>query len=476
MSPRAKSAAAALLCLTLTITAMATLGLNWTLRLIAQELIDTAEGAGAGIYERIRVSLLQAGDDPVKSLQDDVELQNFLRTLRASQGRVIFAQVETAGGEVIPSAEEGTANWISKGAPSIEDLRRELRAPIPLALLSTLWGSRTFVFRRPALYDGHDLGIISVGVSSALMADNVRAQTGVLAGGAILTLGLTWLVFRLFASRPSTAFESSGAGAAGEPIRARVRKRHLLPWAIARIGTLPEPFGASDGNVGVAQNSLVELLESIRDGALMVDGRGVVGFANSKARLLLGPQAAMPGKSIRDALGGEHPIVQILEAAIAGPARPQHVQLRLYGSQNRFGAITVSTFPVNHGLVVLLGEPAPIDEMQDDSWTSTVTGGSHSKGAARRSGLVEITVSEQGKVGIHPRYLRELLDLYFATHDQASGPALVLRAQELHRGINRQQVDNDPVIARVRLDLASAQGIQPVMPTSNGVALAQSEA
>jgi len=454
MSPRAKSAAAAWLCLTLATAGMAALGLDRALCLIARDLIDTADEVSAGIYQQIRVPPLEAGADPLKSLQDDIELQRFLRISQASRRSLVYAQIENADGHVILSADQAS-NWSPKRASSIEDLRRQLRSRIPLALLPALWSPRTFVYRRPVLFDGHDLETINVGISSALMAEDVRAQTGVLAGGAILTLGLTWLVFCLLASRLTGAREILGAGAATEPI---VRKRHR--WTIPGLGGPPRPLGASDSSdAAAAQDSLVELLDSIRDGALTIDGRGVVGFANSKARYLLGPQAAMPGKSIRNALGSEHPMVQILEAAIAGPVKSQHVQLNVYGSQDRFGPITVSTFPVNreHGLVVLLGEPIPIDQMQD--YDSFPADAARPNGTARQSALVEITVSEHGKVGIHPRYLRELLDLYFAAHNEASGRALLSRAQELHRGVSRQQADDDQVIARLRLAVAPADSI-----------------
>jgi PAS domain-containing protein len=457
MSPRAKSAAA-WLCLTLATAGMAALGLDRALCLIARDLIDTADEVSAGIYQQIRVPSLEAGADPLKSLQDDIELQRFLRISRALRRSLVYTQIENADGRVILSADQAAPDWISKKESSIEDLRRQLRSRIPLALLPALWSPRTFVYRRPVLFDGHELETINVGISTALMAEDVRAQTGVLAGGAILTLGLTWLVFCLIASRLTGARDILGAGAAAEPI---VRKRHR--WKIPGLGGPPKPLGASDGsNAAAAQDSLLELLDSIHDGALTIDGRGVVGFANSKARYLLGPQAAIPGKSIRNALGNEHPLIQILEAAIAGPVKSQHVQLNVYGSQNRFETVTVSTFPVNReqGLVVLLGEPIPIDQMQDycgDLFLAETT--AQPNGSARHSALVEITVSEQGKAGIHPRHLRELLDLYFAEHNDACGRALLSRAQELQRAISRQQVDDDQVIARLRLAVASAQSI-----------------
>ena len=440
MSPRAKSAAAALLCLTLAIAAMAALGLSCALGLIARDLIDTADGVGAEISQQIRVSLLQAGADPLKSLRDDVELQRFLWTSRALRRNLVYAQIETADGHVILTAERGSANWVPKSASSIEDLRGQSRSPIPLALLPSLWSPHIFALRRPVLYDGQSLGMINVGVSSVFVADDVRALARILAWCGVVTLGLTWLAFCLLAGR------------------------------------LPQPATLEAGDRSRAGDGLVELLASLRDGALTIDRQGVVGFANSKARYLLGPQAAMAGKPIRNGLGSEHPMVQIVEAAIAGPAKAQHLHLDIYGSQSRLGTVTVSTFPVSHdnGLVVLLGEPAAIDEVQDGPWPSSSANGSQPNGAPRHAGLVEITLSQQGNLGIHPRYLRELLDLYFSTarNGEQSGSALVSRALELHRGIGQQQAGDDQVIARIRLPVGSAPPAASAMETVDKGALA----
>jgi hypothetical protein len=475
MSPRARPAAAALLCLSLAIAAMAAVGLSCALRLIAQNLIDTAEGAGAEIYQQTGVPLRQAGADPVKSLRDDVELQRFLGTSRASRRSLVYARVETDDGQMVLTAERGATNRLPGNKFPIEDLRRQLRSPLPLALLPALWSPHTFVLRRPISYDGHNFAAIDVGVSTAFMADDLRAQFRVLAWSAIPTLGLTWLAFCLLASRSQTG-DSLRPITANHLIEAGLPDGQQARWNISRPGKSPETFtAADDAGVALVQDSLLELLDSIGDGALTIDPRGVVGFANAKARYLLGDRAAMPGQSLGTALGSQHPLVQILEAALAGPARPQHVQLDVFGSRNRFGPITVSAFPAGHdrGLVVLLGEPAPIDELQDGSLLSSE--GSPPNGAPRHSALVEITVSEQGKLGIHPSSLRELLDLYFATpNSEASGPALVSRALELHRGID-QQVDRDQVIARIRLPVSSAQNIQ-ALGSSDAVTLAQSRA
>ena len=423
MSPRAKSTAAALLCLTLAIAAMAAVGLSCVLSLIARDLIDSADGVGAEIYQKIGVALRQAGADPVKSLRDDAELQRFLWTSRALRRNLVYAQIETAEGQVILTAERGSSNWVPKQASSIEELRRQSLSPIPLALLPSLWSPHIFALRRPVLYDGQSLALINVGVSSVFVADDVRVQARILACCGVVTLGLTWLAFCLL------------------------------------TGRRPQPAAFEAGDRSSTGDSLVELLASLRDGAFTIDGQGVVGFANSKACYLLGPEAVSPGKPVRNGLGSEHPIVQIVEAAIAGPARAQHLHLDIYGSENRFGTMTVSTFPLSHdnGLVVLLGEPAAIDEIQDGPWHLSQPDDSQPKAAPRRADLVEITLSQRGNLGIHPRYLRELLDLYFSTarDGEQSGLALVSRALELHAG--QQQVGDDQVIARIRLPVGSPQ-------------------
>ncbi|GEM_PF-3847649 len=475
MSSRARPAAAALLCLTLAISAMAALGLSCALHLLTANLIDTAEGIAAGIDRQIQISLRQAGsgDDPVKSLHDSVELQRLLTTLLALRSGLVYVQMETANGQALWSAERG-ANSIPQEASSLDDLRRRSRSPMALALLPALWSPHTFELRRPVLGGGRNLGTIDVGVSTASMVDGVHAQTWLMIWGGGLTIGLAWLAFCLLAG-PSTTRDGLRPGAADNLIEAGLRKGRRLHGAAYPAGRSPEPAGRSDSSdATITQNILVELLDSIGDGALTIDGRGMVGFANSKAHLLLGAAAAMPGKTIRDALGSEHPMVQILEAAAAGPARPQHLQINAYGSHNRLATINVSTFPANHerGLVVLLGEPTPIDEMPEGFPNAVQPRGPFYHGA-----LVEITVSEKGIRGIDRGNLRELLDSYFASHDgEASGLALVAQAQELHRAISAEragaeQMHKDRVLARIRLPVGSAQDIHTTVEPSDPAAL-----
>jgi two-component system phosphate regulon sensor histidine kinase PhoR len=171
----------------------------------------------------------------------------------------------------------------------------------------------------------HPLGYVRVSLTTRSLDEIVRgAQRDVLASGLLALLGALALAF-LFArsvSQPVVELRDvARAIAAGDLAR---RPALSAPGEIGDLATalhrMAEQLATRLDALEADDQLMTAVLESLEEGVLAVDERGMVIRINQRARTLLGVQAPLP--FARELLPREHTLREAIEQASVGTSMP----------------------------------------------------------------------------------------------------------------------------------------------------------
>jgi len=171
----------------------------------------------------------------------------------------------------------------------------------------------------------HPLGYVRVSLTTRSLDEIVRgAQRDVLASGLLAVLGALALAF-LFArsiSQPVVELRDvARAIAAGDLTR---RPALSAPGEVGDLATalhrMAEQLATRLDALEADDQLMTAVLESLEEGVLAVDERGMVIRINQRARALLGVQAVLP--FARELLPREHTLREAIEQASIGTSMP----------------------------------------------------------------------------------------------------------------------------------------------------------
>jgi signal transduction histidine kinase len=171
----------------------------------------------------------------------------------------------------------------------------------------------------------HPLGYVRVSLTTGSLQEIVRgAQRDVLASGLLALLGALALAF-LFSrsiSQPVVELRDvARAIAAGDLAR---RPALSAPGEVGDLATalhrMAEQLATRLDALEADDQLMTAVLESLEEGVLAVDDRGMVIRINQRARTLLGVQAPLP--FARELLPREHTLREAIEQASVGTSMP----------------------------------------------------------------------------------------------------------------------------------------------------------
>ena len=371
MSFRAKLALIFAALLIVAVTAISALEFERTARMMVANLSDTGVSLVNQIFEQMRVSLGQHHGDPVATLRTDPSIASSLRSAQAFTKGVVYARIEGVDGSLIAGTPASTDSLVIR---PFEELSGRLNGW--LSRLRPLWGDKVYEISRPIEMNGKPFAVIKVGLSTALIEQEVHATLKGIATVAIIGLILALIggvVAGAFFLRPVAAI-ASGVDelAAGRgDIRVKVA-------AHDEFGTLAEKFNQLSRRIKndraqweTERGQFFNIFRSITDALLLLDARGHVLFANGEAQGKLGLPAGglSDGRPLNMLLGKDHPLNRMIENAYVIGSEVRDVAMEL-GRGATALRVLVSIFslgqgPEPPGLLVIVRDLEPVQELEN---------------------------------------------------------------------------------------------------------------
>jgi signal transduction histidine kinase len=253
---------------------------------------------------------------------------------------------------------------------SITQLKRSASGWLPLAGVAQFWHADVYEVRRPVLANGRPLATISVGVTTALVAERLHRLLMLVLGMAVADTLAAWFLVSLVTGRISVrlaqivdSYQALAGGAGGSAIEVNPRDE---------IDTLTDKFNELSQRVRTERTQLAtrdhlfDVVRSMRDAIIMLDGSGSILFANVRACETLGLAIdKVEGIALSSVLGEAHSLVGLTVSAMATGAEARDVTVELPGEVSylaTFFKLGRGRNPA--GLLILLRDLRPVIELE----------------------------------------------------------------------------------------------------------------
>ena len=271
----------------------------------------------------------------------------------------------------------GTSGDAVSAAPPrpFADLRRAASRWSPLARIHPLWGEHVYEISSPVEINQHPFAFIKVGLSTALIATEVRRAVanvlfiaiavlvisllGALLAGALLlapVAAITAEVERLAAGRDSTSLLIRGR----DELSALARKFNELSHRVRSDRVQWED----------ERGRFINIFRSIDDAVLLLDSAGIVRFSNDDAQGRLGLPAGglAQGKALSALIGESHPLVRVVRTARAAGTELRDVAIEEGRGKDK-SRLLVSIFPLGGdsaraGQLVIVRDLDPVQRLE----------------------------------------------------------------------------------------------------------------
>jgi signal transduction histidine kinase len=346
---------------------------NHAVGLMVGSLGDSGDLLINQTYEQIRTALEHSQGDPVAVLRKDRSLAALLASSRAFGKAIVYARVVTLNGDLVA----GTGGDAVTGAaprPFVE-LRRAASRWSPLARIRPLWGEHVYEISSPVDLNQRPFALIKVGLSTALIATEVRRAVShvvfiALAVMVISLLGALLAGALLLAPVAAITAEVERLAAGRDSGSLLVRGRDELSALASKFNELSTRVRSDRVEWEDERGRFINIFRSIDDAVLLLDPGGIVRFSNDDAQGRLGLPAGglAQGKALSALIGESHPLVRML-----GTARGAGTELRDVAIEEGHGKdksrLLVSIFPLGGdaaraGQLVIARDLEPVQELE----------------------------------------------------------------------------------------------------------------
>ncbi|MGA7871980.1 MAG: ATP-binding protein, partial [Candidatus Binatus sp.] len=324
----------------------------------------------AQIFEQVRLALSQGEGDVPAALRGSEPLRRLLDSTVAFGPAVVSAQIVGNDGTVIVAANGDGEGKPALTLPSVRELDDQASRWLLFMSLPSLLTAKVYEARRQVDINNRPAVTISIGVTTALIADQARRLLVVIVATAALVIAAAMLVVLLIANRIleqlavlTRGFEQLAAGKS--PSEMRVSGTGELSTLAEKFNELSRQVREDRSRLDSDQAHLFDVVRSIQDAVVLLDANGVVLFANKEAQERLAPKnSALEGASLASALDPGHPLLALVQSTVAG-TEAHDVPLALPAG----GTYLVSFFRLGRervpaGLLIVLRDLAPVIELE----------------------------------------------------------------------------------------------------------------
>ncbi len=322
------------------------------------------------IFEQVRLALSEGNGDVATSLRGSEPLRKLLDSTVAFGPAVVAASIVGKDGNVIVAANGDGEGKPALNLPSVRELDEQASQWLLFTSLPSLLTAKVYEARRRVDINGQPAATISVGVTTALIADQARHLLMVIVATAGLVIAAAILAVSLIANRLlgqlavlTRGFEQLAAGKS--PTELKVSGAQELTTLAEKFNELSRQVREDRSRLDSDQSHLFDVVRSIQDAVVLLDTNGVVLFANKEAQERLAPKSgSLEGTSLAAALGAEHPLLALVQSTVAGTdARDVPLPLPVGGTY------LVSFFRLGRervpaGLLIVLRDLTPVIELE----------------------------------------------------------------------------------------------------------------
>jgi signal transduction histidine kinase len=370
MRLRTRLAVLFLVLLIVPICAMSVVALDYSIGTMIDDLYRSADLLAQQIFEQMQLDLANGASDRAAALKKSASLRKMLDSTQAFGQGVVSASIIGADGRVILGAQGESEGAAAPSLRSIETLRLLGSGWLPFAAISEFWTANVYELRHPVLANGRPLAIISVGVTTALIADRLRRLLLIIVITGAADILVAWLLLALITNRTFThlsrithGFDELARGA-GE-VEIKVDGEEELSALTEKFNELSRRVRTERAQLA-SRDHLFDVVRSIQDVIVMLDASGSIMFANPRAREVLAPGIdKVEGVPLKSVLGEDHRLVVLAASTMETGAEAHDVTIELPDG----AAFLVTFFKLGRGripagLLVLLRDLQPVIELE----------------------------------------------------------------------------------------------------------------
>ena len=370
MQLRARLALMALVLMLVPTIALSIISIDSRIGTMVDDMSRSSDFMISQIFEQVRLALSEGNGDIATLLRGNEPLRKLLDSTVAFGPAVVAASIVGKDGNVIVAANGDGEGKPALNLPSVRELDEQASQWLLFTSLPTLLTAKVYEARRRIDINGQPAATISVGVTTALIADQARHLLMVIVATAGLVIAAAILAVSLIANRLlgqlavlTRGFEQLAAGKS--PTELKVSGAQELTTLAEKFNELSRQVREDRSRLDSDQSHLFDVVRSIQDAVVLLDTNGVVLFANKEAQERLAPKSgSLEGASLAAALGPEHPLLALVQSTVAG-TDARDVPLPLPAG----GTYLVSFFRLGRervpaGLLIVLRDLTPVIELE----------------------------------------------------------------------------------------------------------------
>ncbi len=373
MGLRTKIAAIFVPLLVLAVLAVSATEANHAVGVMVESLGDSGKVLVDETFEQIRTALEHSQGDPVAILRQDKSLAALLASSRAFGKGVVYARVVTLNGELVA----GTSGDPVSDAPPrpFVELQRAASRWSPLQRIRPLWGEHIYEISTQVEINRQPFALIKVGLSTALIATEVRHAVGnvVFIAAAVLAMSLLAALLAgalLLAPVAAITAEVERLAAGRDSGSLLIRGRDELSALARKFNELSHRVRSDRVQWEDERGRFINIFRSIDDAVLLLDSEGIVRFSNNDAQGRLGLPAGglAQGKALAALIGESHPLVRVMRTARAAGTELRDVAIE-EGLGKDKTRLLVSIFPLGGdraraGQLVIVRDLGPVQQLE----------------------------------------------------------------------------------------------------------------
>jgi signal transduction histidine kinase len=324
MQLRARLAAIALALMLVPTVALSIISLDSRVGTTIDNLSRSTDLMIAQIFEQVRLAISEGGGDVPAALRGSAPLRKLLDSTVAFGPGVVAASIVGSDGTVIVAANGDGEGKPALSLPSVKELDEQASRWLLFTSLPNLLTAKVYEARRRIDINGKPVATISIGVTTALIADQARHLLVVIVATAGLVVAAAMLAVLLIANRIlgqlailNRGFEQLAAGKS--PSEVNVSGTGELSTLAEKFNELSRQVRADRSRLDSDQSHLFDVVRSIQDAVVLLDATGVVLFANKEAQeRLAAKNGPLEGAPLASALDPGHPLLALLQSTVTG--------------------------------------------------------------------------------------------------------------------------------------------------------------
>ncbi len=395
MGLRVKFAVVFLILLIVPVTIVSGIEIDRRVAVMVQDLEDSGALIINQAFEQIRAILASAPADPADALTRSAALRGFLLSSQAFGKGVVFVRIDTPSGTTIVSSNQATAQVAAVGSPALQAaapdgsepatpvepfsvLEDRVSAWWPPSRLSAMWRQQTYQISRDVQINNQPFAVIKVGLSTALLADEVRRSIDNILAVSMGVILLSLIGAMMFGGRMLRPLLEITRGVERlttsrgeiEGVEVEVAGRDELGSLAEKFNVLSERIRRNRNQWENERGQFFNIFRSITDAVILLDSGGLILFCNGEAQARLGlPSGGLAdGKQIRALLGHNHPLIPIIDSAYSTGNEVHDIAVEL-GDGPALTRLLVSIFslgqgPEPAGVLLIARDLAPVQELE----------------------------------------------------------------------------------------------------------------